>query len=1142
MNMNRSITAAIFALCLMNSVSGHASDQPAAQITRETSDIAAELDKIEEQKRDLIWDFLAKVSAGRNWSVLEYGLKIREINFHAHAESAETLRQNLQEALEYGQRSGANPETFPTLYQGFSFAQEHGTKEYGLKLFSNFLERIDVAPNTINFGYCFNNFMTFLAQVGRGVMPNEAKMEAAITYAKECGYTPDLSVHFLPLFADLPYDKTVQHRLEATRALASQEGWTASDHAYFMALCARIPGDRLTGIFNAAGKILEAKKLTAANYGSLCYHLYAVPDDQLDKTIDTLIDLSQRQDWPSQQLVQMVQLASLDPKNRLMPIVELFRSLRDADALEEPVLNTISSLLQDFETRKLESLCKILSKFAVGKKMEAHEYSAFICGCHPLPSKRLNLAYDIAVRISADKNWNVTEFVDLLKSLTEVNPDRMDALLAVYGSLTSGKGWDAQAHRKIIRYMARINSDNWDLVLKTYADLVQDKKWEGKDHAYLIYALGFTPIDRFAAVIAKLNEVTAGKTWGAASYPLILTVLSKTQPERWDEMIELIEPLCSYSDESRPITLPTFESLLRNFPEAEIPDLIKGCVSGFQEDPTVLSRERIQDILVPFVMEYLSGIKNRENEDLQRLLNYWKEVLNGDNLTLSTSVCVMITDFGLNLGIDEEHELVQMAIKNLSQIQADNEDSPYVLFEKLKAKRAVTLQWDGLKELKETIGGLVVKLNPIRLAEFGISMVVDLTSVPKISSADFVELLNRLKYNLENNEELCNDAAHLMGQTKGEDGQDDREVFIEPEDIAVLLTDEEPDLVPIFEHTPPEQSDSIQEEDLFESDDNDPQQLLMEEAVMQLVESTSEDDNQPILQTPVMRLFKLIEKACKPDSHFCVLMKADPKIVQGSKLKCVINHFLNMPDGYTKWIRICQFLAGVRACEGGMNTAIQDYYMGLTPDFKIQTKSGCYDYDKNQMPAVLAILHGVQAVASMHFSPESIFMKQLCDASGEGQHIDQAAHVIIWLKSLIGNCVGLSEGPRFDVNAAMVPAKVQEKSLQEVMELYYKRLELKQLVTQWTTAFNRIMVADSAARQAKERKEDEGEEEVRSVYSGLQHIFEKYKVHHEEEKFFTWIDTQFADADDCFGQTVITERGMIRIMTHVGLLEEIMEK
>jgi hypothetical protein len=63
----------------------------------------------------------------------------------------------------------------------------------------------------------------------------------------------------------------------------------------------------------------------------------------------------------------------------------------------------------------------------------------------------------------------------------------------------------------------------------------------------------------------------------------------------------------------------------------------------------------------------------------------------------------------------------------------------------------------------------------------------------------------------------------------------------------------------------------------------------------------------------------------------------------------------------------------------------------------------------------------------------------------------------------------------------------------------------------------------------------------KSIYRALECMCEKVKVPDGKEDFYTWIHTQYADEDDYIGETVITERGMVQVMTRVGLLDPILD-
>ena len=228
-------------------------------------------------------------------------------------------------------------------------------------------------------------------------------------------------------------------------------------------------------------------------------------------------------------------------------------------------------------------------------------------------------------------------------------------------------------------------------------------------------------------------------------------------------------------------------------------------------------------------------------------------------------------------------------------------------------------------------------------------------------------------------------------------------------------------------------------------------------------------------------------------------------------MKCVMNWFSLMPDEEDKWLRLSTFLSSVRNCKVGKNTAIQDWYMGLPSQYRIQTKSGSFDCDKVEVPVMESLLLSIQSVVSSQFSPESFFMKKVC-GTPQDEDLEQAAHQIQFVRGLIGDKVGLSEGPRFDINAGCISRNVLGLPLQDILDAYYRGITMDGFLPLLMTAFNRHVKA-------------EAEEEVLPIYKGLKEIFED--------------DIELMlESDDDYKVQGVNEAGMVHLLKRVGILEE----
>jgi hypothetical protein len=707
-----------------------------------------------------------------------------------------------------------------------------------------------------------------------------------------------------------------------------------------------------------------------------------------------------------------------------------------------------------------------------------------------IPTKRLDAILDALITPNNVKRatlWSQTELIEILSS---ASIERLAFILKVMPTIELGRGQDDEATEvafDVVAGLLDVRMERFDEVLDAFKFLSAENEWDDDESSNLFLSLCRLPSScQLGAVTKKISSAAAGKDWSLEAFVMITSLLGKVDMDSWDRYIATVEPLCGNECELDPtiLIMPAIDIL----PESQLTGYIEAKVLEYQEDPEALIKRRdrdqdpVDDVLAHILAMSLAGGEHR-----LAILNYWRDVMASDDKFQVQTVCEFIEQYVLELGFEEEDPLVQMARRVLTVFEDGDENGAHTIFEKLKAKRTVPMQWDQLKRVQGTIAGLNVRLSPEKIASFGICMKLDATSIPMIKSPALISLLSRLREVLLESKDESNAQTLLSKATK------------------------------IYMTTMP---------------GYDPER------------GTFKDQGSVNLEKGVL---ELVDEALSPTGHFCRLMDASWKNMEGTKMKCVASYFLSLPDSEETWLRICQFLAGVRGCMYGKDTAIQDYYMGLDSSFRLRTLAANkdYDFDLRQVPAITALFNAVQSVVSLQFSPESKFMREVCGVVVADAEFEFAAHQIIWVKGLIGDMVGLTEGPRFDIHAGTANRLILARTLQEVMEIYYDRLEMNQIIPLMRTAFDRLLVRDLERRQAIRVGGVKGEDD-RSIYGAMQHIFEQCKAKNPEEVFETedksltpWLEFKYANDDDTTGRLSITDRGVVRLMGKVGLLDEI---
>jgi len=533
------------------------------------------------------------------------------------------------------------------------------------------------------------------------------------------------------------------------------------------------------------------------------------------------------------------------------------------------------------------------------------------------------------------------------------------------------------------------------------------------------------------------------------------------------EGMQLLVDLVEKAHNSNNIDKMLFGSTLVNFMQVIpfIPSETLRAIIG-TEDLKGLFLEHLGDSLV----DYVSYVRRKGEAQLTHLFEHWKALLEQKHKKRSQILCDTITRDAAALGLHEQHEMLQHAIRIRTVMDEANPKSPYVIHDQLGKKKLVPMDWSQLNRITGLFDELSFQLNPSKLAELGASLVLDLSSVPKYTSGHFIPLLKDLKAYLQSNPASLTEAAMIIRT-----------------DQQVIDANKVPD---------PE----LTEEQL------EAKKLADAQLMDQLCKN----------------FLAILDSHMKPTSHVCVLLDAPATLIEGSKLKCVLSYYSSIPDLTVKTQRLCQFLAGVQHCATGQDTAIQDHYIALPEHCRIRSQMGALmQFSTYQIPALTAMHAALQTVVSSRFSPESLFMQEVC-RTGD---IAQASHNINYIKSLIGDKVGLSEGVIFDINAQCIYPHLMALSMQEVMQVYYKHMDLNNLALLVKGTFDsQIRAEDKQSRGA--------------IYNALNKICEGMKL--PQEDLESWVEMkEVSDIDYVFDG--ITPRGVVRVMQHTGILDPMEE-
>lgn len=476
------------------------------------------------------------------------------------------------------------------------------------------------------------------------------------------------------------------------------------------------------------------------------------------------------------------------------------------------------------------------------------------------------------------------------------------------------------------------------------------------------------------------------------------------------------------------------------------------------------------------------------------LYDYWNECLNGDNNFMLKHLSRFILDNFHQLDLHDDHPLFVKAQEVLTLLSEDLGRTPHASYIELTKKRQQSIDWDSLDMGQAVIDGMTLSLVPKEVARFGGAMSMDLSTVPAFTEDMFTAMVQDLE----------------------DDILTDQFLMITDPMRAWLL-------IPLLRNPPQEGLPLIVQAALMTSQKS----VSPDEQIEDDPSFFKNDDTVGRLVDVYGNQFLNILASEKYQNSYMrrLLRQQDPLHIEASKLKCVMSFLNGIQDSTEKIQRLMQFFAGVRFCETGHDTAVQDYYVNLPVQNRIQSTLGTFEGTGLRYPALRLLHSALQSVISSHFSPEARFMKELCEVEADGE-ISQAAHQILYAKGLIGDKVGLTDKPKFDIHSGVVNRTLYNASLMYVLGLYYENFNLDSFMIRLLEKMNSLL---------KECSPDQ----KRDIHMALADLHSSLKL----EDYSKWVSFNFVDDEDYEGELdQIHMRGLVRLLLSIGIVRDLPSK
>ena len=430
--------------------------------------------------------------------------------------------------------------------------------------------------------------------------------------------------------------------------------------------------------------------------------------------------LTEGKNWKLLELKEIIErLSKIDGEAKRHSVVKAFKALSSGKVVELNSFKRIICILEKIEgNSNRESIASSCNTILQGKNWELWQYEMFI--------KRLSKFDEDTKRKSTlkaykalfeDQDWGPWGFYEMFKIIDTIEEDdKLQSVVKAFKALSDGKVWEQEICRRIIEALGEIDSNSKrDSIVKTYKTLSKGKRWGGWA------CLGF------------INPLLDIESKSLNLFLKNISILS-----------------------TKPVGFQHLQSILRSIPYIPRDD-VEGFLKGIPESKEELDAGygTYQKAITSYYVAM--GLASEEHQN--RLFRHWSGILNHENMERAEILVNFITTHLQDLGLYENHWLVQYALRIGTVIHSPEDSSnPYVVYGKLLENRKAPIDWEALPVIQGKAGGQFVNLNKRAIAEFVGNLEMDLGSIPELSAYDFTKMLNKFKQALAADEVLLTEA------------------------------------------------------------------------------------------------------------------------------------------------------------------------------------------------------------------------------------------------------------------------------------------------------------------------------------------------------------------------------------------------
>ncbi len=999
-------------------------------------------------------------------------------------------------------------------------------------------------------------------------------------------YTEDYAVEQLELISPMCMEVALD---ECLKYINTKNMWRKQDLILLIAALENVPAVNIGPVLRAAEKLTQYDASQEGNV-NIIKALGKVPVKHMDAVLKATARIPNDAEW--HEAITLAFIEALAPLSieRMKGIFERIDELYPHKNMSLEVQALFVSVLGPVHETELNPISQALKGFVQGKQWR-HEYLEYIIkSFKDVPISRLDAVIKAITKLSQNKELDGEGCGQFITALSKVPLQRFDAVVRAAEKHDKGKIWVELKGNRTIETLAQLPTGRLDAIMKVLDEIIQENKLTSTDRTFVLKGITKVPSQYFKPIGTALVGLTRGNSFHFRQKEDMLAALNNIPASHRVAVIDgttkLVAGTCK--DGTHQINIiKAFSNVHPQAIEAVInaSEMLSNRKAGFRHAPIIgaladashslkNALHRIKTITdAALRIGKASGTWNLNGTDLAFIIEGLTSVPPGRidavcemTARLAEPKCLQRTD-------------LKMIIKALAEVPFER----FEALEKTVFRMASDTGWKGPQfegfiriltyvpvDLMDSMADEVYRI----LVKGDVTAIVKaLPYIPESQIPGFIRAASSV--NVRSFQAQYNDLdfiltchAVAMG-TAGDVHRDQLFAHWKPilqsfdkvraTQLVKVITDALRFAVIDEMHDLAVRVGTVLNENLADSPYNIHERLLAKKgetvnweaiplqqkvvencnlrlqhkAVWEFSQTMTPDYSQvPYLRCADLNgllnglndrledqgfagnfgyenLRLLVSNALAPTSYFQRLISSPIGTKMGAYLRYIVQFYKNMENTDEKWAALGGLLVSARHCDVGHGTAIEEVYFTLPPSYRLPFKGDEQKYTLKSWKALETVHQAIQRVSLETLSHGSLFTKRACGLQ-EKDEVIQGSHQAYVLRGLMGTFVGYPSELEFDLNARHIYEPILHSSLHQLVAAYWEGVDLEQMI-------------DILHKQVNETIKASKDEEL------YPHFVTVFKTDIEDS----------VERDEEDGFQGVTRKGMIRLLKHVKILEEV---